>query len=113
MSLRPIYKNMIDEKLDYIGPKSQINTVYGGRTEETLATRWGQHMANPEFSDMGIEKIFESDKESELAQIKLAESYLIQRLKKKYGDKCLNKYMRGGGHQHDDGDVHKLYVMIG
>jgi len=42
----------------------------------------------------------------------LAETYLIEQLNNKYGNKCLNIAMIGGGGQrHSIGDHHILYIM--
>ncbi len=109
-TLKPLYKNHIDKKISTI---TNVNNVYGGQTEKTLEQRQKQHEEkDKEFCNMTITKIFSSSKETEVNQINLAETYLIQSLHSKFGKKCLNKNMNGGGGQHHNkGDDHKIYIM--
>lgn len=108
--LNPLFKNRIDEK---IAKLPNVNNIYGGQTEQTLEQRQHQHETdNNIFHNMTIEKIFSSSKESQVNQINLAETYLIKQLHNKYGIKCLNIAMIGGGGQHHNtGDNHKIYIM--
>lgn len=69
---------------------------------------------------MKIKKIIQTNKESQVEQIKLAEQYLINQLDEYFGiNKCLNDYnnnhliaQRGGaGIQYNLNDVMKIYIM--
>lgn len=106
--LNPIYKTLIDNK---IAKLLIINNIYAGQTEKTLKERQKQHEKKDKFRNMRIEEIFSSSKETQVNQINLAETYLIQVLNRIYGNKCLNKVMVGGGQHHNAGDNHKIYIM--
>jgi len=103
-NLKPLYKKFIDNNINKL---SNIKYIYGG---QTLEQRQIQHeRINNKFLNMNIKKIFKClDKR----QINLAETYLIEQLNNKYGNKCLNIAMIGGGGQrHSIGDHHILYIM--
>jgi hypothetical protein len=110
-TLNPFYKNFINKKIDEL--PLNINYIYGGQTEKKLEERQKQHeKENNIFCKMNIEKIFCSSTETQVKQINLAETYLIQTLHKKFGEKCLNRTdFGGGGQHHNEGDEHKIYVM--
>lgn len=105
------YKQKIDKKIKNLPPN--INRVYGGQTEHTLVKRQKQHERdNVDFRDMEIIKVFSSARENKVKQINLAETYLIQQLRKHFVGKCLNIAQNGGGGQHhNEGDNHKIYIM--
>jgi hypothetical protein len=110
MTLNPLYKNLIINKISKL---SSVNNIYGGQTEQTLEERQRQHeTTDNRFHNMTIEKIFSSSEETQVNQINLAETFLIQLLHNKFGRKCLNRIMVGGGGQHhNEGDNHKIYIM--
>lgn len=109
-TLNPLYKNLINKK---IAKFPSVVNIYGGQTEQTLEQRQKQHEEKDnKFRNMIIEEIFSSSKETQVNQINLAETYLIEVLHTTYGKKCLNKVMIGGGGQnHNEGDNHKIYIM--
>lgn len=104
------YKYRIDTKIKNL---ININYVYGGQTERSLADRQREHeYDDPNFHNMSIEPIFSSSKESQLNQINLAEVYLIEQLYNNFGDKCLNIAQYGGWSQyHNEGNKHTIYLM--
>lgn len=120
MALRNLYKNKIDDIIQKLLNLNIVN-VYGGYTEQHLNTRKSQHIRNNEnFKNMKIKKIFQTDKESQIDQIQLAEQYLINELDRNFGmNICLNDYNRNGqiaqrggaGMQYNQGDVMKIYIM--
>ena len=109
-TLNPLFKKLIENK---IAKLPSVVNIYGGQTEETLEKRQKQHeKKDNKFCNMTITEIFSSSKETQVKQINLAETYLIQLLYTTYGDKCLNEVMVGGGGQrHNKGDDHKIYIM--
>jgi hypothetical protein len=109
-TLNPLYKIRIDKK---IAELSNIDKIYGGQTEQTLEQRQKEHeKKDKNFCNMKIKKIFGSSEESQVRQINLAETYLIEQLHAKFDIKCLNKAMVGGGGQkHNEGDYHTIYIM--
>lgn len=106
-NLNPLYKKFIDNNINKL---SNIKYIYGGQTEQTLEQRQIQHeRINNNFLNMTIKKIFKCLDKS---QINLAETYLIEQLNNKYGNKYLNIAMVGrGGQRHSIGDHHILYIM--
>jgi hypothetical protein len=109
-TLNPLYKNLINKK---IAKLPSVANIYGGQTEHPLEQRQKQHEEKDnKFRNMIIDEIFSSSKETQVKQINLAETYLIELLHTTYGKKCLNKVMVGGGGQHhNEGDNHKIYIM--
>jgi hypothetical protein len=108
--LRTGYKQKIDSMVKSVGGMPNITRVYGGQTEQNIRVRHQQHINNPDFCGMKIRKIFES---RDNTQASLGETYLINQLNTKLPTKnILNKTLTGGGGQrHNNGDVHKIYIM--
>jgi RNase P/RNase MRP subunit p30 len=107
------YKQQIDNAINKYD-KYIINSVYSNQTEETLEKRKNQHIKNhPKFKGMQIRKVYKTTNENDKKYIKDAETYLIRKLKEKYGKKCLNIQNTGGaGENHTKGDFHKIYIMF-
>lgn len=84
--LNPLYKSLIDKKVSTF---INVNNIYGGQTEETLEKIQKQHeVYDKNFCNMNIVKIFCSSTENQVNQINLAETYLINLLHNKFGNKC-------------------------
>ena len=110
-TLNSLYKRLIDNKINAI---NNISAIYGGQTEHKLKERQMQHEYEPNsrFLNMVIKPVFSSAKDNQADQINLAETYLILKLREKFGNKCLNIISQcGGGQHHNPGDNHTLYIM--
>lgn len=109
-TLDPRYKNKIDET---VAGLQNINHIYGGRTEQSLKERLDQHQReDKKFIGMKSKQIFCIKSKHKLPQMKLAETYLINKLKEKFGNTCFNKNLIGGGTiNYNEGDINKLYIM--
>lgn len=106
------YKRKIDEELNKF---DDIIKIYGGQTKQTLKEREKQHkLENPDkFKGMKIKLIYKTNNKDDEKDINDAETYLIKKLKTKYGNKCVN-YLSGGGSGHspyDIGNIYKIYIM--
>jgi hypothetical protein len=105
------YKNKIDFELNKL---HNINKIYGGQTKKLLSVRKKEHIIeNPNnFKGMKIKLLYKNTNENDEKYINDAETYLIKKLKSTYGEKCINKIFTGGsGHQHNNKDIHKIYIM--
>jgi len=85
-----------------------------GKQKKTLREREKQHkLENPDkFKGMKIKLIYKTNNKDDEKHINNAETYLIRKLKIKYGNKCVNTLLIGGsGHQYNIGDIYKIYIM--
>lgn len=109
------YKTLVDKKLAHLDAYNyNITFIYGGKTTDNniIATQKNLSNVNPEFKGAHRIMVLKLKAISQFNQVKLVEKYLIDSLRNKYGDKCINEYVNDDEEIiYNPGYCYKIYIM--